>query len=105
MFIMPVATVQPELIGHVAEEAKLSPEAVELVLQLTAESIQQATERHAEIRLTAQAGSGKSAVLATLMMALAAAEQEGTVDAPTMAALSAFRNLVAHGRAVEGLVE
>ncbi len=101
MFIMPTATVQPELIGHVAEEAELAPEAVELVLQLTAESIQQATERHAEIRLTAR----ESAVLATLMMALAAAEQEGTVDAPTMAALSAFRNLVAHGRAVDGLVE
>lgn len=102
---MPTATVQPELIGHVAEEAELAPEAVELVLQLTAESIQQATERHAEIRLTARAGSGKSAVLATLLVALAAAEQEGTIDASTMATLSAFRNLVAHGRAVDGLVE
>src|SRR5271156_3432798 len=102
---MPVATVQPELIDHVAEEAELSPEAVELVLQLTADSIQQATERHAEIRFTAPAGSGKTAVLVTLMMALAAAEQEGAVDAPTMATLSAFRNLVAHGRAVDGLVE
>jgi hypothetical protein len=44
-------------------------------------------------------------VLATLTMALAAAEQEGTIDAPTMATLSVFRNLVAHGRAMDGLVE
>jgi len=104
MFIMSTATVQPEFIDHVAEEAELSPEAVELVLQLTADSIQRATERHAEIRLAAR-GSGKSAGLATLLMALAAAEQEGTIDAPTMATLTAFRNLVAHGRAVDGLVE
>jgi hypothetical protein len=103
MFIMSAVTIQPELIGRVAEEAELSPEAVELVLQLTADSIQQATERHAESGLTA--GSGKTAVLWTLMMALAAAEREGTVDAPTMATLTAFRNLVAHGRAVDGLVE
>src|SRR6266436_5775508 len=101
MFIMPVATVQPELIGHVAEETELAPEEVERVLQLTADSIQQATERHAEIGLTA--GTGKTAVLWTLMMALAAAEHEGTVDAPTMATLRAIRNLVAHGRAVDGL--
>ena len=104
MFIMPTATVQPELIDRVAEEAELSPEEVELVLQLTADSIQQATGRHAEVRLAAR-GSGKSAGLATLLMALAAAEQEGTIDAPTMATLTAFRNLVAHGRAVDGLVE
>lgn len=97
------ATVQPELIDHVAEEAELSPEAVERVLQLTAESIQQATARHTEIRLTG--GTGKTAVLLTLMMALAAAEHEGTVDAPTMATLSAFRNLVAHGRAADRLID
>jgi hypothetical protein len=103
MFIMPVATVQPELIGHVAEEAELSPEAVELVLQLTADSIQQATEHRADIHLTA--GTGKTAVLWTLMMALAAAEQEGTVDAPTMATLRAIRNLVAHGRAGDRLID
>jgi hypothetical protein len=100
---VPTATVQPELIGHVAEAAELSPEAVERVLQLTAESIQQATARHAEIRLTA--GTGKTAVLVTLMMALAAAEHEGTVDAPTMATLDAFRNLVAHGRAADRLID
>jgi hypothetical protein len=103
MRIMPTATVQPELIGHVAEEAELSPEAVERVLQLTAESIQQATAHQAEIRLTA--GTGKTAVLFALMMALAAAEHEGTVDAPTMATLSAFRNLVAHGRAADRLID
>ena len=103
MSIMPIATVESELIGRVAEEAGLSPEAVELVLQLTADSIHQAAERHAEIRVAAR-GNGKTAVLA-LMVALAAAEAEGTVDAPTMATLSAFRNLVAHGRAVDGLVE
>jgi hypothetical protein len=39
------------------------------------------------------------------MMALAAAEHEGTVDAPTMATLSAFRNLVAHGRAADRLID
>ena len=103
MFIMPTATVQPELIGHVAEEAELAPEEVERVLQLTADSIQQATERHAEIGLTA--GTGKTAVLWKLMMALAIAEQEGTVDAPTMATLRAIRNLVAHGRAGNRLVD
>jgi hypothetical protein len=100
---MATVTVQPELIGHVAEEAELSPEAVERVLQLTAESIQQATERHAEIRLTA--GNGKTAALVTLMIALAAAEHEGAVDAPTMATLSAFRSLVAHGRAADRLID
>ncbi len=100
--IMPTATTQPELIGHVAEEAELSPETVERVLQLTAEGIQQATERHAQILLTTTRRTGKTAVL---MMALAAAEHEGDVDAPTMATLSAFRNLVAHGRAVDRLVD
>ena len=104
MFIMSTVTVQPELIDRVAEEAELSPEEVELVLQLTADGIQQATERHAEIHLAAW-GSGKSSGLITLMVALAAAEREGAVDAPTMATLTAFRNLVAHGRAVNGLVE
>jgi hypothetical protein len=103
MSIMPVATVQAELIGHVAEEAELAPEAVERVLQLTAEGIQQATEHRAEIHLTA--GTGKTTVLVTLMMALAAAEREGTVDAPTMATLRAIRNLVAHGRAGDRLID
>ncbi len=103
MFIMPMTTVQPQLIGHVAEEAELAPEEVERVLQLTADGIQQATERHAEVDLTA--GTGKTAVLWTLMMALAAAEREGTVDAPTMATLRAIRNLVAHGRAGDRLIE
>jgi hypothetical protein len=100
---MSTATVHPELIGQIAEEAQLAPEAVERVLQLTAESIQQAAELHAEIRLTP--GTGKPATLLTLMIAFAAAEREGTVDATTLATLSAFRNLVAHGRAVDGLVE
>ncbi len=103
MLIMSTVTVQPELIGHVAEETALSPEEVERVLQLTADSIQQATERHAESGLTA--GTGKTAVLWTLMMALAAAEHEGTVDAPTMATLRAIRNLVAHGRAGDRLID
>lgn len=101
---MATVTVQPELIGHVAEEAKLSPEAVERVLQLTAESIQQATEHHTQI-IFGRRGTGKTSALLTLMTALATAEREETVDAPTMATLSAFRNLVAHGRAANRLVD
>lgn len=101
---MATATVQPEFIDHVAAEAKLSPEAVERVLQLVAESIQQATERHARINF-GRKGAGKTSALLTLMTALAAAEQEETVDAPTMATLSAIRSLVAHGRAADRLVD
>jgi hypothetical protein len=100
---MSTVAAQPELIGHVAEEAELSPETVERVLQLTAESIQQDTARHAVVRLAA--GTGKTAVLVALMMALAAAEREGTLDAPTMATLSAFQNLVVHGRAADRLID
>jgi hypothetical protein len=103
MFIMSAVTVQPELIDHVAEEAELSPEAVELVLQLTADSSQQATEHRADNVLTF--GSGKTAALVTLMMALATAEQEGIVDAPTMATLRAIRNLVAHGQTGDRLID
>jgi hypothetical protein len=103
MWIMSTVAAQPELIDHVAAESALSPATVERVLQLTAESIQQDTERHAVVRLAA--GTGKTAVLITLMMALAAAEREGTLDAPTMATLSAFRSLVVHGRAADRLID
>jgi hypothetical protein len=100
---MVTAPVQPELIDHVAQEAQLTPEAVERVLQLTAENIEQATESHAEIHLTR--GTGKTAVLLALMSALAAAEHEGTVDAPMLATLTAFRNLLAHGRAPDRIID
>src|SRR5437868_3434412 len=98
-----IASTPTEVIGRVAEETELEPEAVERVLELTAESIQQAAERHTEIRLTAR--TGETHVLAALMLALATAEREGTVDAPTMATLRALRNLIAHGGAVDRLVE
>lgn len=98
-----VATVKPDLIPRVAEETRLAPEKVERVLQLTAEGLQRAAEGHAEIALGV--GTGKTAVLGALMMALAAAEHEGTLDTQTLATLTAFRNLVAHGRAPDRLVD
>jgi hypothetical protein len=98
---MPIAARETDVLDHVAEQTELNPEEVERVLELTAESIQQATERHTEIRLT----TGTGGIFAAMMLALAAAEREGTIDAPTMATLTAVRNLVAHGRSVEELVE
>jgi hypothetical protein len=92
-----------EVIDRVAEEAQLEPEAVERVLELTAENLRQAAERHEAVRLAA--GTGKPHVLAALMMAFAAAEHEGTIDAQTMATLRAVRNLIAHGRTVDRLIE
>jgi hypothetical protein len=100
--IMSAATVQSELIDRVAHEAELTPEAVEQVLQLTAESIQRATEDHVVI---GRAGTGETAVLAKLMMAFATAEQEGALDASTMATLGAFRSLIVHGRSAGILVD
>jgi len=76
--MLPTATVQAELIGQVAEEAELSPEAVERVLQLTAESVQQATERHTQI-LLGRRGTGKTAALVTLMMASIAGSLVGVL--------------------------
>jgi hypothetical protein len=98
---MAAVGVEPELIPHVAHEAQLAPEEVELVLRLTAEGLQRAAEDHTEIGLGA--GTGKTAVF--LMMALAAAERDGTLDTQTLATLTAFRNLVAHGRASDQLVD
>lgn len=92
-----------DVIDRVAQEAQLEPAAVERVLELTAESIGQATERHELVHLTP--GSGKPGALAALLMAVAVAEREGAVDAPTMATLTAVRNLIAHGATVDRLVE
>ncbi len=97
------ATSPSDVIEHVAAEMELEPEEVERVLELAAESIQRAAEHHVEIDLTS--GTGKTGVLAALMLALATAEQEGTIDAPTMAAVTAFRNLVAQGRSAQELIE
>lgn len=100
-----------DVIDQVAEETALEPEAVERVLRLTAEGIQQAAERHAAVSLVAGAGASRVAgtdtsnVLAALMLALAVAEREGSLDASTMATLGAVRNLVAHGHAADRLVE
>ncbi len=98
----PTAVAQPALIDQVAEEAELAPEAVERVLQLAAETIQQAAEHRAEVRV-ATVGRGGAAV--ALLMALAAAERAGTVDATTMTTLTAIRNLIAHGQASDRLIE
>jgi hypothetical protein len=92
-----------DVIDQVAEEAELERDAVERVLELTAESIQKAAERHETAVLAT--GSGKSHAALALMMALDVAEREGTVDAQTLATLRAIRNLVVHGRTVEGLIE
>jgi hypothetical protein len=92
-----------DVIDRVAEEARLEPEAVERVLELTAENLRRAAERHEAVQLAT--GTGKTHALAALMMAYAAAEHEGTVDAPTMATLRAVRNLIAHGRTVDRLIE
>lgn len=91
------------VIDQVAEEAKLERTAVERVLELTAESIREAAERHEAIGLVA--GRGKAPVVMALMTALVAAEREEALDPATMATLRGLRNLVAHGRTVERLVE
>jgi hypothetical protein len=91
------------VIDHVAEETELEPAAVERVLRLTAQWIHESIERHDQLRLAVT--SSEPDVLLTLFTALAEAEREGAVDAPTMAALVAVRNLIAHGRAAESLVD
>jgi hypothetical protein len=92
-----------DVIDRVAEEAQLEPEAVERVLELTAENLRLAAERHEAVELAT--GTGKPHVLTALMTAFAAAEHEGRVDATTMATLRAVRNLIAHGRTVDRLIE
>jgi hypothetical protein len=100
-----MATAAPtkEVIDHVADEVQLERKAVERVLELTAETLQDAIERHADFRLAT--GAGKTHVVVALMTALADAEREGTVDAPTMATLRAVRNLLVHGREVDRLID
>jgi hypothetical protein len=100
---MATATTQTDLINHVSEETALEPHEVQRVLELTAQGIQQAAEHHTEIRL--MAGTEKSHVVSALLIALSAADRDGTVDAATLATLRAFRNLVAHGRAVDRLID
>jgi hypothetical protein len=92
-----------EVIDRVAQETQLPPKAVERVLELTAESIQQATERHQVVHLTT--GTGKAHLFAALILALATAAEEGTIDPATLVTLSAVRNLVAHGGTADRLVE
>ena len=95
------ATAPTEVIDQVAEETELEPATVERILQLTAEAIERAGE-HREVRLGP--GTGKTQAW-VLIAALADAEWRGTLDAPTMAALRSFRNLVAHGRSLEQIAQ
>ncbi|HWF51616.1 MAG TPA: hypothetical protein VG294_13340 [Solirubrobacteraceae bacterium] len=92
-----------DLIERVAEAAELDRQDVERVLELTGEGLRQAAERHETLDLAF--GSGKGHVVLALMMTLARAEQEGSVDEPTMATLTAIRNLVAHAQTVNRLVD
>jgi hypothetical protein len=98
-----ITMVAIDLIDRVAEEADLDRQDVERVLELIAERFRQAAERHE--RLDLAFGSGKSHVVLALMMTLARAEQEGSVDEPTMTTLRAIRDLVAHGQTVNRLVD
>jgi Protein of unknown function (DUF2384) len=91
-----------ELIDRVADDADVEPEEVERIIALTAARIEAAAEAQLEVQLPF--GSGKSDVVLALLTALARAEQEGTVDEPTLSTLRAVRNLVVHGGNVERLI-
>ena len=90
------------LIDRVAEEADLTPEAVEQILELTAENISQAAERGETVVLTT--GSGKTGLVQVVLMLLAA-EREETLDPATMRTLKAVRNLILHGQAIDRVVD
>lgn len=92
-----------DVIGEVAEEAKLDPKDVERVFELTADLLRQAAERHETVALGT--GTGKSQVLLALIVALDRAEREGAVDESTLGTLRAVRDLVVHGGTVERVVE
>jgi hypothetical protein len=95
-------TTTTELIDRIAEKAELERKAVERVLELTADDIQEAVERHEQIGLV---GTGKTQILTALLLAITAAEREGTLDPATTGTLRAIRNLVAHGGTVDRLVD
>jgi hypothetical protein len=88
------------VIDRVAGEAALEPATVERVLELTADSIQQAAVRHEELPTSASINS-----LWALVMAVDAASREGGLDPASLAALRAIRNLLVHGQEVGKLVE
>jgi hypothetical protein len=92
-----------DVIDQVAEAAKLDPKDVERVLELAAESLESAAERHE--KLTLGWGTGKSHLLLALMTVFARAEEDGALDESTLGTLRALRNLAAHGGTVDRIVE
>jgi hypothetical protein len=92
-----------EVIEQVAERTDLETETVDRVLEALAESIQEARERNEQIGLAI--GSGGTHAVAALLTALLAAEQEGRLDASTASALKTLRDLVAHARRPDRLIE
>jgi hypothetical protein len=101
--IITITMTATEVIDQVAERAEIEPEVVERVIEAVTESIQRAAERHEQIGLATE--GGRAHVLTALMLALVAAEREGGLDASTASSLRALRNLIAHARAPEQLIE
>jgi hypothetical protein len=95
-----------DVIGQVAEEAKLDPRDVERVLELVAENLETAAERHESVVVAA--GAGRPQLILALMTALVRAEEEGVLDEATLGTLRALRNLAVHagtvGRVLEALL-
>ncbi len=92
-----------DLIDRIADDADLDRGDVERVIALAAERIEQAAEAHEKLELGPRSESSR--VILALLTALARAEQEGSVDEPTVTTLGAIRNLVFHTRNFDHLIE
>jgi hypothetical protein len=90
-----------EVLERAAEEADLDQDSIERAIAAFTDSINEATER----RIRLEFGTGKTHLLADLVLAFVAAEREGTVDESTAATIRAVRNLMAHNDRAQDLIE